>query len=94
MRNSKLPLYDVCSLTVYIVSFNSNCRILAAELNYRFTKHCIMDNNKGLGTNSKSNTNLTKRFKPNLSNLMTFSNLTPLPPPPKEVKEPHCRMLL
>ena len=24
-------------VTVYIVSFNSNCRILAAELNYRFT---------------------------------------------------------
>ena len=24
-------------VTVYNVSFNSNCRILAAELNYRFT---------------------------------------------------------
>ena len=24
-------------VTVYIMSFNSNCRILAAELNYRFT---------------------------------------------------------
>ena len=34
MRNSISPFYDV---TVYNVSFNSDCRILAAELNYRFT---------------------------------------------------------
>ena len=25
------------NVTVYVMSFNSNCRILAAELNYRFT---------------------------------------------------------
>ena len=28
-------------VNVYIMSFNSNCRILAAELNYRFTKYCV-----------------------------------------------------
>ena len=38
MRNSISPFYDVCNnVTVYDMSFNSNCRILAAELNYRFT---------------------------------------------------------
>ena len=26
-------------VTVYVMSFNSNCRILATELNYRFTKN-------------------------------------------------------
>ena len=26
-------------VTVYVMSFNSNCRILAAEQNYRFTKY-------------------------------------------------------
>ena len=34
MRNSILPFYD----TVYNMSFNSKCRILAAKLNYRFTE--------------------------------------------------------
>ena len=37
MRNSILPFYDVY-ITVYVMSFNSNCHILATELNYRFTK--------------------------------------------------------
>ena len=33
-------LYNLSMMyvTVYIISFNSNCRILAAELNYRFTQ--------------------------------------------------------
>ena len=30
-------------VTVYNVSFNSNCRILAAELNYRFTQKNLSD---------------------------------------------------
>ena len=29
-------------VTVFIMSFNSNCRILAAELNYRFTVWSIL----------------------------------------------------
>ena len=30
-------------VTVYDMSFNSNCRILAAELNYRFTNYIVND---------------------------------------------------
>ena len=39
MRNSILPFDDV---TVYNLSINSNYRILAVELNYRFT-HVITE---------------------------------------------------
>ena len=37
MRNSISPFYAVYRLSVYNLSFNSNCRILAAELNCTFT---------------------------------------------------------
>ena len=37
MRPSISPFYGVYSLTVYNLPFNSNCRILAAELNCSFT---------------------------------------------------------
>ena len=32
-----LYYFSMMYVTVYIMSFNSNCRILAAKLNYRFT---------------------------------------------------------
>ena len=32
---------SLMNVTVYNMSFNSNCRILAAELNYRFTKNPV-----------------------------------------------------
>ena len=39
MRNSVSPFYDVLNyITVYNLSINSNYRILAAKLNYRFTQ--------------------------------------------------------
>ena len=40
MRNSYY--LSMMYVTVYVMSFNSNCRILAAELNYRFTV-CLSD---------------------------------------------------
>ena len=43
MCNSISPFYDVASyVTVYNMSFNTNCRILAVELNYRFTDNFKM----------------------------------------------------
>ena len=43
MRNLTIGLYhfSMMHVTVYNMSFNSNCRILAAELNYSFTR-CIL----------------------------------------------------
>ena len=38
MRNSISPYLSMMYVTVYNMSFNNNCRILAAELNYRFTQ--------------------------------------------------------
>ena len=40
MRNSVSPFYDdiMTCITVYYLSINSNYRLLAAELNYRFTE--------------------------------------------------------
>ena len=35
-------------VTVYNMSFNSNCRILAAALNYRFTLTCIFCDKKAV----------------------------------------------
>ena len=51
-------------VTVYNMSFNSNCRILAAELNYRFTPFfiglsyslCLIVNKLAISSDSKSPT--------------------------------------
>ena len=37
MRPSILPFYDVYNITVYNLPFNSNCCIMAAEINCTFT---------------------------------------------------------
>ena len=36
-RNSILPFYDVCNFIICHLIVVANCRILSAELNYRFT---------------------------------------------------------
>ena len=42
IRSATLYHLSMMYVTVYSMSFNSNCRVLAMELNYRFTQSLIL----------------------------------------------------